>query len=186
MFNDVSLYYCCEKKKSEKKRRKNTSATNTRIRRQTARASCRGRTGARQGRLTVDDARRGRHESRSGGSSDTHTHTQQTRRIYGRRRHLYESKQVRLRIGGGSGHQVVIIVVVAVVAAAVSRKCPSPPWPTATRLPPDSHSSPVHEMVFTTLGQWNKDEMSCGQPPIFYTSIYNPKWLKSKISTSTT
>jgi len=45
-----------------------------RKKRRTARASCRGRTGARQGRLTVDDARAGRHESR-GGSSDTHTHT---------------------------------------------------------------------------------------------------------------
>lgn len=139
MFNDISLLLLW------KKNRKNTSATNKRLWRQTASASCRGRTGARQGRLTVDDARRGRHESRSGGSSDTHTstltHTQQTRRIYGRRRHLYESKQVRLRIGGGSGHQVVIIVVVAVVAAAVSRKCPSPPWLAATRLPPDSHSS---------------------------------------------
>lgn len=135
MFNDISLLLSW--KKIEKKTTENTSATNTRIRRQTARTSCRGRTGAKQGRLTVDDARRGRHESRSGGSSDTHTstlsHTQQTRRIYGRRQHLYESKQVRLRIGGGSGHQVVIIVVVAVVAAAVSRKCPSSPWPAATR-----------------------------------------------------
>lgn len=113
------------RKKIGKKRRKNTSATDTRMKRLTARASCRERTGARQGRLTVDDARAGRHESR-GGSSDTHTRSHAYTHAYTHRQDVRpaaapvrEQTSALAHRRRGSGHQVVIIIVVAVAAVVL-------------------------------------------------------------------